>query len=290
MTQESNQFRSNLQLANLTSYESNPGDGKTKIIPVEYYSEPYKIVHDTLVQDAPITYLKMVQKVLSSDIVPPLSGPETAIRSMFDAIFTKENIGHCYAEFAAGAQTAFQDIVSNYLGREDENGWVHFVDITQWNASSEEGRLNRASTTEYIQWANGMDTAAYYHTFVDIMGNPLDGSNEQEYTIRFERDEIPEASRFWSITSYTSKGVELIPNEVDKYHIASYTPGLEYAQDGSLTLYISANQPSGVSDANWLPVSSSNGPFNLMLRIYGVVPNSTIALNTYTPPPIVPGT
>jgi hypothetical protein len=26
----------------------------------------------------------------------------------------------------------------------------------------------------------------------------------------------------------------------------------------------------------------------LMLRIYGVVPNSTVASNTYEPPPVVP--
>lgn len=285
LTQESNDFRSNLQLLNLTSYESQPDSGKTKIIPVEYYSAPFKVLHDTLVQETPITYLKMVQKALRSAIVPPLSDPERVIRDQFDAIFSNENAWLCYAEFAVGAQKAFQDIVNNYLGSEDGNGWIHFVDITQWNATSQQGRLNRASTTEYIQWANGIDTAAYYHTFVDNIGNPLDGSGGQQYTIRF--DEIPEAERFWSVTAYTPNSVELIPNDADKYHVASYTPGLEYDQDGSLTLYLSAVQPAGVPEANWLPLSTSNGPFNVMLRIYGVVPNSTIASNTYEPPPVV---
>lgn len=285
LTQESNDFRSNLQLLNLTSYESQPDYGKTKIIPVEYYSAPFKVLHDTLVQETPITYLKMVQKALGSAIVPPLSDPERVIRDQFDAIFSNENAWLCYAEFAAGAQGAFQDIVNNYLGSTDGNGWIHFVDITQWNATSQQGRLNRASTTEYIQWANGIDTAAYYHTFVDSVGNPLDGSGGQQYTITF--NEIPEAERFWSVTAYTQNSVELIPNDADKYHVASYTPGLEYDQDGSLTLYMSAIQPSGVSEANWLPLSTSNGPFNVMLRIYGVVPNSTIASNTYEPPPVV---
>jgi hypothetical protein len=286
LTQESNEFRSKLQLSNLTSYESNPEARKTKIIPVEYYSEPYKVVHDRMAQEDPITYLKMLQKAVGSVIVPPLSGPEIVIKDQFDAIFGNEKTSRCYSEFAAGTKSAYQDIVKNYLGNENGNGWIHFVDITQWNASSKEGRLNRASTTEYIQWANGIDTAAYYHTFVDASGNMLDGSGGQQYTITFTKDALPEALRFWSITAYTPDSVELIPNDANKYHVASYTPDLEYAQDGSLTVYISAEQPTGVSDANWLPVS--DGPFNLMLRIYGVVPNSTVASNTYEPPPVVP--
>lgn len=285
LTQESNEFRSNLQLLNLTSYESSPDAGKTKIIPVEYYSEPYKVLHDRMVQENPIEYLEMLQKAVDSVIVPQLSEPEMIIKEQFDAMFGDEQAQSCDSEFAAGAKSAYQDIVNNYLGNEDGNGWIHFVDITQWNASSKEGRLNRASTTEYIQWANGIDTAAYYHTFVDASGNPLDGSGGQQYTITFSREEIPEASRFWSITAYTPESVELIPNEANRYHVASYTPGLEYAQDGSLTVYISAEQPTGVSDANWLPVSDE--PFNLMLRIYGVVPNSSVASNTYEPPPVI---
>jgi hypothetical protein len=35
----------------------------------------------------------------------------------------------------------------------------------------------------------------------------------------------------------------------------------------------------------WLPVSSR--PFNVMLRVYGVRPGSTVANNTYVPPPVV---
>ena len=66
--------------------------------------------------------------------------------------------------------------------------------------------------------------------------------------------------------------------------VASYTPELQSNADGSLSVYLATERPPGVPEANWLPVPF--GPFNIMLRIYGVVPNSNIANNTYIPPGI----
>jgi hypothetical protein len=48
---------------------------------------------------------------------------------------------------------------------------------------------------------------------------------------------------------------------------------------------MSSERPAGVPIANWLPVTK--GPFNIMLRVYGVVPDSDVANNTYIPPAIV---
>ncbi len=52
--------------------------------------------------------------------------------------------------------------------------------------------------------------------------------------------------------------------------------------DGSISIYIATQLPSGVPAANWLPVSS--GRFNVMLRVYG--PEGSVADNTYVPPGI----
>jgi hypothetical protein len=67
--------------------------------------------------------------------------------------------------------------------------------------------------------------------------------------------------------------------------VASYTPGLQYNDDGSLSIFMSTVQPNGVPAANWLPISTR--PFNIMLRIYGVIPDSDIANNTYVPPGVI---
>ncbi len=75
-------------------------------------------------------------------------------------------------------------------------------------------------------------------------------------------------SRFWSITAYTPEAIELVDNPLNKYVVASYTPGLvSDINDGSITIYVQHQVPTAEKIANWLPVPK--GSFNLMLRIYG---------------------
>ena len=84
------------------------------------------------------------------------------------------------------------------------------------------------------------------------------------------------------MTAYTPDSIELIDNSADKYEVASYEPGLQTSADGSISIYIATELPSGVPAANWLPVAA--GRFNVMLRVYG--PEGSVADNTYVPPGI----
>ena len=93
---------------------------------------------------------------------------------------------------------------------------------------------------------------------------------------------IPMAERFWSLTAYTPQAVELVPNPADKYVVASYTPGLKYNPDGSLSVYLSRMPPAGVPVANWLPIPFNK--FDIALRVYG--PEGDVESNTYVPPGI----
>jgi hypothetical protein len=81
------------------------------------------------------------------------------------------------------------------------------------------------------------------------------------------RTSVPEAKRFWSVTAYTPDAIELVANPVDKYVVASYTRGLEYHADGSLSVYLARELPAGVPFANSL--SLPQGMFNIMLRVDG---------------------
>ncbi|HEV7573213.1 MAG TPA: DUF1214 domain-containing protein, partial [Thermoanaerobaculia bacterium] len=65
---------------------------------------------------------------------------------------------------------------------------------------------------------------------------------------------------------HTPEYIELVPNAADKYVVASYTPGLVAAEDGSVTIYVQAHQPKK-NTANWLPVPK--GHFSLLFRVYG---------------------
>jgi len=63
--------------------------------------------------------------------------------------------------------------------------------------------------------------------------------------------------------------------------VASYTDGLEFNGDGSLSVYMATHLPAGVPLANWIPIPDR--AFNIMLRVYG--PEGSVADNTCVPPP-----
>lgn len=277
---KTNTFRTGLRLANMTAYEQNPEAGGLQIVTVELFSTPYKTIADNMVQLAPIQYLKQLQKSVGSKYIPPLTPTEQALSDQFDAAFDARTSDE---GFMKGAIAGYRALVENYLTNTDENGWIHFTDMGDWGNAT----LNRASTTEYIQWGNTIDTAAYYHTFVDGDGNALTGYDDAVYILRLTEEDIPPAGRFWSVTAYSPYSVELIPNDADKYHVASYTQGLEIDRSGDITIYMSETKPADVPEANWLPVSGSR--FNIMFRVYGVVNGTSVADGTYVPPPVILG-
>eukprot|EP00889_Picochlorum_renovo_P002723 jgi/Picre1/29753/NNA_005135.t1 len=253
--EKTNAFRRGLKLANLTEYENNAEAG----VGADYVSEAASTVSRV-------------------EIYSTFDPMEQSVSDQFDAAFdARTNDG----EFQKGAIAGYRALLENYLTNTDGNGWIHFTDMGDWGNDT----LNRASTTEFIQWGNTMETAAYYHTFVDSDGNALTGGNDAVYLLKFTPEDIPPVGRFWSVTAYTPYTVELIPNDANKYHVASYTQGLETDSDGGVTIYISKTRPVGVPEANWLPVSGSK--FNIILRVYGIVEGSNVAENTYVPPAIV---
>jgi len=184
-----------------------------------------------------------------------------------------------------GAQAAHELILDRYLTHTDwtstPTNWIHFVNIGDWGPQV----VERSSITEFLQYANGINSAAYYHVFKDANGKPLDGSNPRGYVLTFPKGQLPEAMRFWSVTAYTPEAIELVDNPADKYAVASYTPGLQpnpNTEDGPLSIYMARQLPAGVPIANWLPIPP--GAFNIMLRVYG--PEGSVADNTYVPPGI----
>ena len=201
---------------------------------------------------------------------------EQSLSSYFDALFGS-GVGQ-RPDFGAGAQFAHKLIVNRYLTHTGPTNWTHFNNIGCWNGGTQ--IVDRSAITEFCQYCNSISTAAYYHAFKDDAGQWLTGSNPGGYVLTFSPEQLPQASRFWSLTAYTPRAVELIPNPEQKYVVAGYTPGLQYNSDGSLSIYISTVLPPGVPSANWLPVSPRR--FNVALRIYGTEPG----VETYVPPGI----
>lgn len=283
---EAQRFRRELEMQPLCAFlgdpcpDNIPPGGSTLIVPEIAYAIPFKTVADKMIAETPIEFLRQLQDAVASPQTPPLSPSEQALSEHFDALF-RDGDWDPSSDFGEGARSAHRDIVESYLTNLGSTNWIHFTDIGNWGGNA----LHRSAITEFIQYGNDISAAAYYHTFKDASGQPLVGSSPHGYILHFPPGTLPDAQRFWSLTAYTPNAIELIGNPANKFVVARYTPHLHYGNDGSLTIYIAKEQPPGVPKANWLPVSDR--PFNVMLRVYGVVPGSSVDKDTYTPPAIV---
>jgi hypothetical protein len=281
---EADAFRRSIKAQTLSDYLKNPSGGAARILPEILFSVPFKTTADDLIAHDPIAFLRQLQRAVASDHTPALSPYEEALSNRFDSLFANRNVNR--SEFSDGAQAAHELILDRYLTHTDwalptPTNWIHFTNIGEWGNQV----VERSSITEFIQGANNITAAAYYHVFKDANGNPLDGSNPRGYVLTFPKGELPEADRFWSVTAYTPEAIELVPNPANKYAVASYTPGLQpnpNTEDGPVSIYMARQLPAGVPMANWLPIPP--GAFNIMLRVYG--PEGSVKDNTYVPPGI----
>jgi hypothetical protein len=271
-------FRSSLRAGTLTEYLTDPSMTTPVIVPVELASIPFKGLADILSTESSIEFLKELQTAVASAGTPPLSPDEQLLSDRFNQLF--EMRGPNSSAFTDATRKAHSLIVADYVTHRGTNKWIHFTNIGIWSNAND---LDRSAITEFIQYGNGIDTAAYYQTFNDGNGAPLIADLSKGYVLTFPAGQTPETTRFWSVTAYIPGSITLVSNNSNKYVVGSYTPGLQANSDGSTSIYMFSTLPKGVPTANWLPVP--RGRFNIMLRDYG--PAGSVANDTYIPPPIV---
>ncbi|HEX7140300.1 MAG TPA: DUF1214 domain-containing protein [Vicinamibacterales bacterium] len=281
-THEASQFRSKLALQTLDNYDPTGKTGQTLVLPLYFFSPSVKLMADQGIATAPEAFLTTLQEAMASPLTQPVSDDDRALMSRFDAAFVdaQKMIDHDsrpMAEIIRGTQAAYAAILNRWQSHRGPTNWIHFDNIGNWGTNY----LDRAALTEYIQVGNDRKAAYYADAFVDASGLPLDGGSFA-YTIHFAKKDLPEYERFWSMTAYTPVYVELVPNILNKYVVASYTPGLVTAKDGSVTIYVQADPPKTEHIANWLPVPE--GQFSLLFRVYG--PKGKALAGTYVPPKI----
>jgi hypothetical protein len=108
----------------------------------------------------------------------------------------------------------------------------------------------------------------YPTAYVDAEGEGLSGA--KRYLLHFEKDKLPPANAFWSVTMYTPDSF-FVPNAIDRYALSSWMP-LKFEADGSLDLYLQKDPPSAARQQNWLP--APEGPFNVTMRLYWPKPEA----------------
>ncbi|MGW2561866.1 DUF1254 domain-containing protein [Streptomyces sp. NPDC001514] len=155
-------------------------------------------------------------------------------------------------------------------------------DSPQWKAADrEESYLLRAVAARTTLWGCHGYESVSAQVFTDSEGERLNGSTA--YTLRFEQP--PPVDSFWSVTMYDAPDHYLVANPIERYAIGDRTPGLVYADDGSLTLYLQQDRPDDPAEAaNWLPAPP--GDFRPMARLY--TPKAPVLDGSYRLPPIEP--
>ncbi len=146
------------------------------------------------------------------------------------------------------------------------------AETTKWNNLFRFG-------AQKLALANLPEDAIYPLNLADDQGQPLDGRNN--YAIHFERDQLPPAGAFWSITLYDNNGFQ-VANSLNRFAVSSWMP-FQHNADGSLDLYFQNESPGKDMEANWLP--APDGPYNLTMRLYAPKPEALTG--KWNPPAVV---
>lgn len=159
-----------------------------------------------------------------------------------------------------------------------ENGWTFSTRTGIYGTDY----LQRAFITAIGLGANRPQDAVYPTSEADADGQPYDGANQ--YVMHFSMGQMPPVNAFWSLTMYNSHYF-FVDNPLNRYTLGSRNDFALNA-DGSVDLYIQADNPGPDKEANWLP--APKGRFVLMLRMYW--PKATfpsIIDGTWMIPPVV---
>jgi hypothetical protein len=180
------------------------------------------------------------------------------------------------AALKAGTQAAIDHLETFVTtGAARKPGWTSFQGAVGRYGTN---YMARAVTARVAVGANPAEDAVYMSNSTDADGRPLNGS--MRYRMHFAASDLPPVLAFWSVTGYDKDGY-FIANPVNRYAIGDRDK-LKFNADGSLDLFIQAQDPGPDHQSNWLP--SGDGIFNLTMRLYWPKPE---VLNGSWHPPVV---
>jgi len=179
------------------------------------------------------------------------------------------------AAIEAGVKAGHEQVIAgqNTMG-EKVNHWQLARDLGRYGTNY----AYRATWTYFGVGGNLVEDAFYPTTQVDDRDQALTG--EHRYRLHFTRELIPPVDAFWSLTLYGDDAY-LVPNPIDRYALSGRDP-MRYEADGSLTIYIQADDPGGEATQNWLPAPKAL--FRLALRLYS--PKKQVVEGQWAPPPV----
>lgn len=140
---------------------------------------------------------------------------------------------------------------------------VGTIDAHEWRIDDRpRAYATRAAAARAGLFGNHGYEANYEFVYVDADGEHLNGARRYELRL----DVMPPVDAFWSLTMYNIPEFLLVANPIDRYSIGDRTPGLQVAQDGSLTIYLQHESPGSDKESNWLPTPEAD--FRPIMRMY----------------------
>jgi hypothetical protein len=122
--------------------------------------------------------------------------------------------------------------------------------------------------------------STYALTYVDSNDELMTG--DQLYSLKFDADQLPPATSFWSVTLYETGTYDLYPNKGGIHVVGSLHDSTRYADDGSLEVLFSHQKPAESAAVNWIP--APRGEFWLAVRFYA--PTESVIRREYVIPPV----
>jgi hypothetical protein len=157
-----------------------------------------------------------------------------------------------------------------------KNGWM----ITQQTGVYGTDYLQRATIAYFGLGANRPLDAIYPTSESDANGDAYSGTNK--YVMHFAKGHLPPVNAFWSLTMY-NRDYFFVDSPLNRYTL-SQRDKLKFNADGSVDLYLQADDPGKEKEANWLPAPKDK--FILMLRLYWPKESSPSILDgSWNPPP-----
>jgi hypothetical protein len=139
-----------------------------------------------------------------------------------------------------------------------ENGWAFTTKTGLYGTNY----LQRALITAIGLGANRPQDAVYPTSEGPNILESYTGA--KKYVMHFPKGELPPAQGFWSLTMY-DKDYFFVKNELNRQSISA-RQNLKANADGSVDLYIQAENPGPEKESNWLPAPPDK--FILMMRLY----------------------
>jgi len=227
--------------------------------------------------DAPLLAIAETLGLTASEspyVDPDPELAEALIAGQKEGQATIEELGKGGPPTATGWQPGLHifDYNLDYLG-------IGTIDAPEWRIDDRPSAYaTRAAAARGGLWGNHGYEAGYEITFVDGDGEQLNGAHR--YELRLEV--TPPVDAFWSLTMYDVPKYLLVANPINRYSIGDRTPGLQIADDGSLTIYLQHESPGPEKEANWLP--TPKGDFRPIMRMYQ--PRAEVMAGEYALPAI----